>query len=53
MNKEMREYPRRIKGFISKGWIIDSIKEMDDIDFHEIFEVVRERYNDNLMEVEK
>jgi len=44
MNEEMREY-----GFISKGWIIDSIKEMDDIDFHEIFEVVRERHNNHMM----
>ena len=38
-------------GFISKEWIIDSIKEMDDIDFHDIFDVVRERHNNHMMGV--
>jgi hypothetical protein len=33
-----------------KDWVIESIKEMDKIDFHLVFDAVRERYNNELME---
>ena len=47
--EEIKEELKYMDEEDKKDWVIESIKEMDNIDFHLVFDAVREKYNDNLM----